>query len=153
MFVSLCAKNCIHFHSCGNSVHIKCMKVWADHQKSSGETQLKCPLCRENFCTFERLNEGTCAYDVERQIDKLVTSMYVRVPQQQWHQTRQSSEHSLRLHVPRLPRCTPSRQLLQMHHVRRNVSLPAVLQHRFSQNAYVPLQTSNSLAYYHFNPT
>ena len=42
---------------CGNSVHIKCMKVWADHQKTSGETQLKCPLCREVFCTFERLNE------------------------------------------------------------------------------------------------
>lgn len=31
------------------------MKVWADHQKSNGESQLKCPLCREQFSTFEML--------------------------------------------------------------------------------------------------
>lgn len=43
--------------SCGNNVHIKCMKIWADHQKSNGETQLKCPLCRENFSTFEMLEQ------------------------------------------------------------------------------------------------
>ena len=42
---------------CGNNVHIKCMKVWADHQKSNGETLLKCPLCREKFSTFEMLDE------------------------------------------------------------------------------------------------
>lgn len=42
---------------CGNNVHIKCMKVWADHQKSNGETQLKCPLCREQFSTFELLEQ------------------------------------------------------------------------------------------------
>ncbi|XP_063964802.1 E3 ubiquitin-protein ligase ZSWIM2-like [Lytechinus pictus] len=34
---------------CAKSIHIKCMKVWADHQKSTGETVLKCPLCREDF--------------------------------------------------------------------------------------------------------
>lgn len=33
------------------------MKVWADHQKSNGETQLKCPLCRETFCSFELLEQ------------------------------------------------------------------------------------------------
>ena len=33
------------------------MKIWADHQKSNGETQLKCPLCREKFSTFELLDE------------------------------------------------------------------------------------------------
>lgn len=33
------------------------MKVWADHQKSNGETQLKCPLCREQFSTFELLDQ------------------------------------------------------------------------------------------------
>lgn len=33
------------------------MKIWADHQKSNGETQLKCPLCREKFSTFELLEE------------------------------------------------------------------------------------------------
>jgi E3 ubiquitin-protein ligase ZSWIM2 len=33
------------------------MKVWADHQKTKGETQLKCPLCRENFSTFELLDQ------------------------------------------------------------------------------------------------
>ncbi len=27
-----------------------------DHQKSNGETQLKCPLCREVFNTFEQLD-------------------------------------------------------------------------------------------------
>lgn len=38
---------------CGKSVHIKCMKIWADHQKSTGERVVRCPLCRENFGTFQ----------------------------------------------------------------------------------------------------
>ena len=42
---------------CGNNVHIKCMKVWADHQKTNGETTVKCPLCREEFCSFELLEQ------------------------------------------------------------------------------------------------
>ena len=33
------------------------MKVWADHQKTSGETTLRCPLCRETFCSFELLDQ------------------------------------------------------------------------------------------------
>ncbi len=33
------------------------MKVWADHQKSNNESQLKCPLCREIFSTFEQIDE------------------------------------------------------------------------------------------------
>lgn len=33
------------------------MKVWADHQKSSGEQKLTCPLCRELFCSFELLDQ------------------------------------------------------------------------------------------------
>ena len=35
--------------SCGKSVHVKCMKIWAEHQKSTGELALRCPLCREDF--------------------------------------------------------------------------------------------------------
>ena len=33
------------------------MRVWADHQKTNGETELKCPLCREKFCSFELLEQ------------------------------------------------------------------------------------------------
>ncbi|XP_065826851.1 E3 ubiquitin-protein ligase ZSWIM2-like isoform X2 [Oscarella lobularis] len=40
---------------CGKSVHIKCMKVWADHQKSTGELIIRCPLCREDFGPLEIL--------------------------------------------------------------------------------------------------
>ncbi|XP_030836317.1 E3 ubiquitin-protein ligase ZSWIM2 [Strongylocentrotus purpuratus] len=40
---------------CAKSIHIKCMKVWADHQKSTGETVLKCPLCREDFGQIDTL--------------------------------------------------------------------------------------------------
>ena len=37
-------------YSCGKSVHLKCMKIWAEHQKSTtGESIVRCPLCRENF--------------------------------------------------------------------------------------------------------
>ena len=36
-------------YGCGKSVHLKCMKIWADHQKSTGESIIRCPLCRENF--------------------------------------------------------------------------------------------------------
>lgn len=31
------------------------MKVWAEHQKSQGETVVKCPFCREDFGPFEML--------------------------------------------------------------------------------------------------
>ena len=44
--------------SCGQSVHIKCMKIWADHQQTSGEEIVKCPLCREEFSTYKDLQKG-----------------------------------------------------------------------------------------------
>ncbi|XP_048755909.1 E3 ubiquitin-protein ligase ZSWIM2-like isoform X2 [Ostrea edulis] len=42
---------------CGNSIHIKCMKIWADHQKTSGEKTIKCPFCREDFGPIELLKQ------------------------------------------------------------------------------------------------
>ncbi|XP_050419026.1 E3 ubiquitin-protein ligase Zswim2 [Patella vulgata] len=42
---------------CGNSIHIKCMKVWADHQQGKGETNVKCPMCREDFGPFNLLKQ------------------------------------------------------------------------------------------------
>ena len=33
---------------CGNSVHAKCMKVWAEHKQSTGE-KVTCPFCREDW--------------------------------------------------------------------------------------------------------
>lgn len=44
--------------SCGNNIHISCMKVWADHQmKLNSHGMLKCPLCRDDFGTLKQLNE------------------------------------------------------------------------------------------------
>lgn len=34
---------------CGKSIHVKCMKIWSEHQKSTGDSTLRCPLCREDF--------------------------------------------------------------------------------------------------------
>jgi len=34
--------------SCGNSVHAKCMKVWAEHKASVGD-KITCPFCREDW--------------------------------------------------------------------------------------------------------
>ena len=35
---------------CGQSIHTKCMKIMADHQRSvGGERPVQCPLCREEF--------------------------------------------------------------------------------------------------------
>jgi E3 ubiquitin-protein ligase ZSWIM2 len=42
-------------HGCGQNVHLKCIKVWAEHQKSQGEKSITCPLCRETFSSFEEL--------------------------------------------------------------------------------------------------
>ncbi|XP_015774343.1 PREDICTED: E3 ubiquitin-protein ligase ZSWIM2-like [Acropora digitifera] len=42
-------------YGCGNSVHVKCMKVWAEHQRSTGENIIKCPLCRVDFGSFQEL--------------------------------------------------------------------------------------------------
>nr|XP_006814084.1 PREDICTED: E3 ubiquitin-protein ligase Zswim2-like [Saccoglossus kowalevskii] len=42
-------------YGCAKSIHIKCMKVWAEHQKSQGETTIQCPLCRENFGPLQAL--------------------------------------------------------------------------------------------------
>ncbi|XP_041367900.1 E3 ubiquitin-protein ligase Zswim2-like [Gigantopelta aegis] len=35
--------------SCGNSIHIRCMKIWAEHQQGLGKEEIKCPICREDF--------------------------------------------------------------------------------------------------------
>ncbi|XP_064648018.1 E3 ubiquitin-protein ligase Zswim2-like isoform X2 [Lineus longissimus] len=40
---------------CGNSIHIKCMKVWAEHQQSTGDPVIKCPICRHDFGPIELL--------------------------------------------------------------------------------------------------
>jgi len=45
-------------HGCGNNVHIKCMKVWADHQMSTVATKssnVTCPICRNDFGTYTHL--------------------------------------------------------------------------------------------------
>jgi len=51
-------KNTLSFcrFGCGNSVHIKCMKIWGDHQlKSSGDDMIKCPLCRTQFAAHRSI--------------------------------------------------------------------------------------------------
>ncbi|CAG5117314.1 unnamed protein product [Candidula unifasciata] len=41
---------------CGNSIHIKCMRVWAEHQlKTSEDGKINCPMCREDFGSFDLL--------------------------------------------------------------------------------------------------
>lgn len=42
---------------CGKSVHVKCMKIWSDHQKSADDATLRCPLCREDFGSIVDLSE------------------------------------------------------------------------------------------------
>ncbi|XP_038645136.1 E3 ubiquitin-protein ligase ZSWIM2 [Scyliorhinus canicula] len=45
-------------YSCGNNVHIRCMKIWAEHQvKTEIESIIKCPLCRETFAPLSLLQE------------------------------------------------------------------------------------------------
>ncbi|CAH8843676.1 unnamed protein product [Trichobilharzia szidati] len=45
--------------SCGNSVHIKCMKVWTDHQRKQNSLgimdSVTCPMCREEFAPLSIL--------------------------------------------------------------------------------------------------
>ncbi|XP_054826796.1 E3 ubiquitin-protein ligase ZSWIM2 [Eublepharis macularius] len=43
---------------CGNSIHIECMKIWADHQKGlERDASVKCPLCREDFAPLKLILE------------------------------------------------------------------------------------------------
>ncbi|XP_055068148.2 E3 ubiquitin-protein ligase ZSWIM2 isoform X1 [Misgurnus anguillicaudatus] len=63
--------------SCGNNIHISCMKVWADHQtKINPHGMIKCPLCREDFGTFKELTEQVknagelCTYYEKECLDK-----------------------------------------------------------------------------------
>uniref|UniRef100_A0A8C4TMK2 Zinc finger, SWIM-type containing 2 n=1 Tax=Erpetoichthys calabaricus TaxID=27687 RepID=A0A8C4TMK2_ERPCA len=45
-------------YGCGNSVHITCMKVWAEHQATADrDAMVKCPLCREDFAPLKLLLE------------------------------------------------------------------------------------------------
>ncbi|KAI9343562.1 hypothetical protein BDR26DRAFT_858332 [Obelidium mucronatum] len=44
--------------SCGNNLHVKCMKVLMDHQtKNMGLENIKCPLCRKDFGKYEDLKK------------------------------------------------------------------------------------------------
>ena len=41
---------------CGNSIHVSCMKIWADHQlKSLNDDIIKCPLCRTEFSSHHNI--------------------------------------------------------------------------------------------------
>ncbi|XP_039769017.1 E3 ubiquitin-protein ligase ZSWIM2 isoform X2 [Ornithorhynchus anatinus] len=43
---------------CGNSIHIKCMKIWADHQGDlKADSPVKCPLCRAEFAPLKHILE------------------------------------------------------------------------------------------------
>ncbi|EMP26260.1 E3 ubiquitin-protein ligase Zswim2, partial [Chelonia mydas] len=45
-------------YSCGNNVHITCMKIWADHQgELESDSVVKCPLCREEFAPLKLILE------------------------------------------------------------------------------------------------
>ncbi|KAM6080853.1 LOW QUALITY PROTEIN: E3 ubiquitin-protein ligase ZSWIM2, partial [Theristicus caerulescens] len=45
-------------YSCGNNVHIKCKKIWADHQDElENDSVVKCPLCREKFASIRLILE------------------------------------------------------------------------------------------------
>ncbi|XP_010073540.1 PREDICTED: E3 ubiquitin-protein ligase ZSWIM2, partial [Pterocles gutturalis] len=45
-------------YSCGNNVHIECMKIWADHQDElENDSVVKCPLCREKFAPLKLILE------------------------------------------------------------------------------------------------
>ena len=55
---------------CGNSVHVKCMKIWAEHQQSNGETTVRCPLCRENFGSIQ-VGAATALLFMTECVDKL----------------------------------------------------------------------------------
>ncbi|KAM3856353.1 E3 ubiquitin-protein ligase ZSWIM2 [Vipera latastei] len=55
--------------SCGNNIHIVCMKIWIDHQRDLEKNSLvKCPLCRENFAPLKLIMEEF------RNCKKLVTA-------------------------------------------------------------------------------
>ncbi|XP_007963768.3 E3 ubiquitin-protein ligase ZSWIM2 [Chlorocebus sabaeus] len=42
---------------CGNSIHIKCMKILANYQSTSDTSMLKCPLCRKEFAPLKLILE------------------------------------------------------------------------------------------------
>ncbi|KAL0626411.1 E3 ubiquitin-protein ligase ZSWIM2 [Plecturocebus cupreus] len=42
---------------CGNSIHIKCMKILANYQNTSNISMLKCPLCRKEFAPLKLVLE------------------------------------------------------------------------------------------------
>ncbi|KAM6200700.1 LOW QUALITY PROTEIN: E3 ubiquitin-protein ligase ZSWIM2 [Sarcoramphus papa] len=45
-------------YSCGNNVHIKGMKIWADHQDElENDSVVKCSLCREKFAPLRLILE------------------------------------------------------------------------------------------------
>ena len=49
-------------YGCGNNIHIKCMKVWAQHRKSDGDNMIKCPLCRTDFGSYQVSLSSCCSH-------------------------------------------------------------------------------------------
>ncbi|ORZ31577.1 hypothetical protein BCR44DRAFT_76327 [Catenaria anguillulae PL171] len=57
-FASSTIPLCYCKNSCGNNVHIPCMKLVAEHQsKLLGSDIISCPLCRSDFASLEELEE------------------------------------------------------------------------------------------------
>ena len=62
--------------ACSNAAHIRCMKVWAEHQETMarGETDMpvQCPYCRQEFAPKDRLRrEFSNTWDVKKHIQSV----------------------------------------------------------------------------------
>lgn len=68
-------------HGCGNNVHIKCMKVWADHQMQTAKSpNVTCPICRNDFGTYTHLcREYQNIMGDQRQLKRQAISNHIGV--------------------------------------------------------------------------
>jgi len=42
-----------HCGECKQNMHVHCMKVWCDHQTSTSDDSIPCPMCRGHFSTVQ----------------------------------------------------------------------------------------------------
>ena len=62
-----------HCQSCLQNVHIHCIKIWIDHQPSTSEDFINCPMCRCSFSTikdFRRLQHQNSLQKTDSKVSK-----------------------------------------------------------------------------------
>lgn len=80
---------------CGGAVHIRCMRIWAEHQISTSKPSVTCPMCRSDWIAVSNVK---CATDNSSQMNQLLNTL--KLQEKEFHDSPTEFQQSLMFASP-----------------------------------------------------